>query len=394
MSEWREVELGSVAELTVGFVGTMAKHYVASGVPFLRSQNVLPHRIDLTDVRYIAASFHDVIRKSSLRSGDVVTVRTGNAGVTAVIPPELDGANCSDLVITRPGAALDARWLSYFMNSVAAHAIATELVGAVQQHFNVGAAKRILLALPPLPEQQAIAEVLGALDDKIAANSALAQSSERLAAATYDSITESWPRPAMSEVLDPILGGTPTRSRAEYWDDADHIWISARDITSASSRVVVDSVEKISATAVVVTKAKPLPRGSVILTARGTVGEVGRLARPASFNQSCYGFKPDVIPAGLLYFSILRATDRAKAVAHGSVFDTITKSTFDHLDVAWDPSAAPVAEDRIAPLLDAVTSSVEQNRTLAATRDALLPQLMTGKLRVRDAERIATEGGL
>ncbi len=245
-------------------------------------------------------------------------------------------------------------------------------------------------AHPSLPEQQAIAEVLGALDDKIAANTALAARAEELADLTYDSLARAWPRVPMSHVLEPVLGGTPARACAGYWDDGDQLWISARDITSAPSRVIVDTTEKITSVAVSETKARPLPVGSVILTARGTVGEVGRLARPASFNQSCYGFRPDALSPGLLYFSVLRATERAKAVAHGSVFDTITMATFDHLDLAWEPSRAADAESKIAPLLDAITAAVEENRTLAATRDALLPQLMSGKLRVRDAEAAAS----
>ncbi|WP_286216527.1 restriction endonuclease subunit S [Demequina sediminis] len=246
---------------------------------------------------------------------------------------------------------------------------------------------------PPLPEQQAIAEVLGALDDKIAANTALAATAERIASATYDAMTRTWPRVLMSTVLDPILGGTPARAREDYWAGGDQLWISARDITSAPSHVVVDTAEKITSAALAETKAKALPAGSVILTARGTVGEVGRLARPASFNQSCYGFRPDVLPPSLLYFAVLQATERAKAVAHGSVFDTITKATFDHLHLAWDEVQAPRAEVQIAPLLQVVATSIEENRTLAATRDALLPQLMSGKLRVRDAEAAASEAG-
>lgn len=393
MSEWREVALGQVAELTVGFVGTMARHYEIAGVPFLRSQNILSHRIDLTDVRFISPEFNERISKSELRPGDVVTVRTGTPGTTAVIPDSLPLSNCADLVITRPGPDVDARWLSYYMNSAATHSISSALVGAVQQHFNVGAAKKTRLALPPMSEQQAIAEVVGALDDKIAANTALAERAEDLAALTYDSIATSWPRVSMSTLLDPILGGTPARAREDYWVGGDRLWISARDITSAPGRVVLTTIEKITPAAVEGTKAKPLPAGSVILTARGTVGEVARLARPASFNQSCYGFRPDTLPPSLLYFSILRATERAKTVAHGSVFDTITKATFDHLDLAWDGTRATFAESKLAPLLDLVTASIAENGTLAATRDALLPQLMSGRLRVRDAEAVASEAG-
>jgi type I restriction enzyme S subunit len=253
---------------------------------------------------------------------------------------------------------------------------------------------RLSVPVPPLSTQHGIAEVLGALDDKIAANSVLARMAEQVASLTYDAIVGSWGRTSMSQVLEPVLGGTPPRAEYRYWNEGTEMWISARDITSAPMRVVADTVEKISGEAVAETRAKPLPPGSVILTARGTVGEVGRLARSASFNQSCYGFRPDVVPPSLLYFSVLQSCERAKSLAHGSVFDTITRATFDHLTIPWEPHSAGRAEAKLAPLLGVVTQAIQENRTLAATRDALLPQLMSGNLRVLDAEAAASAAGV
>ena len=166
----------------------------------------------------------------------------------------------------------------------------------------------------------------------------------------------------------------------------------ARDVTGAPFGVVVDTQDRITELATAQTKAMPLPIGSVILTARGTVGAGARLGTPSSLNQSCYGFAPGRLPAGALYFSVLRATERAKEFAHGSVFDTITMRTFDHLeigDMASDEWRA--IEAQIEPLLASITQVVMENQQLSATRDALLPQLMFGKLRVKDAERIAEE---
>lgn len=290
-----------------------------------------------------------------------------------------------------PKSRIDMRWAYYSLQLADINGLdsGSAIPSTTRESFGA-----IAVLVPPLPEQQAIAEVLGALDDKIAANTALAERAESLASLTYDAAVTAWPRVPMNTMLEPILGGTPPRARNDYWSDGDQLWISARDITSAPNRVVLDTAEKITLHAVSDTKAKALPTGSVILTARGTVGEVGRLARPASFNQSCYGFRPDSLPPGLLYFSILRATQRAKAVAHGSVFDTITKATFGHLDMAWDESRAALAEEAIAPILDVVSATASENRTLAATRDALLPQLMSGKLRVRDAEEMIAQAGV
>ena len=167
-SEWPMQTLESLAkEVTVGYVGPMADEYVENGVPFLRSLNIQPFRISTNDLKYVTAEFHQKIRKSALRPGDVAIVRTGKPGTCAVIPEWLVDANCSDLVIVRCGPSIRPQFLCYWVNSVASHHISSHLVGAVQQHFNVGAAKVMKVAVPSLREQNCIIGVLGSLDDRI-----------------------------------------------------------------------------------------------------------------------------------------------------------------------------------------------------------------------------------
>lgn len=181
-ASWRPVLLSEVAdEITVGHVGAMAKRYSAHGIPFLRSQNVRRLRLDLNGVKYIPDDFHQELRKSRLEAGDVVIVRTGDPGACAVIPPELGPANCADLVIIRPGRHLDSHFAAYFINEVGRHHVRSHLVGAVQQHFNVGAARTLPINLPPIGEQRAIAGALRALDNKIEQNRRLEQLLENVA---------------------------------------------------------------------------------------------------------------------------------------------------------------------------------------------------------------------
>lgn len=266
--------------------------------------------------------------------------------------------------------------------------------GSVQPMLNRNYIAGVPVVVPPLPEQQAIAEVLGALDDKIAANTKLARTAAALAQVLYDQGIVGVEMQPMSAALTPILGGTPARGSSEFWG-GNHWWASAKDITGASNAVILSTEETISAAAVAQTKAKPLPIGSVILTARGTVGAVARLSAPASFNQSCYGFTPDQAPPSILYFGILNAMQRAKAIAHGSVFDTITMKTFDHLDFPhFVEGRAEELDRKLRPMLDSVVAMVKENRALAELRDTLLPELMSGRLRVKDAEAAAAEAGL
>jgi len=153
---WKRAQLGEYCEkITVGHVGPMANRYVSEGTPFLRSQNVRPFRIDLTDVKYIDEGFTKELGKSELKPGDVAIVRTGYPGTCAVIPDELKLANCADLVIARTGPKLNPHFLALLLNSAYGKAlVAGASVGAAQKHFNVGAAKKAMFPFPPLSEQE------------------------------------------------------------------------------------------------------------------------------------------------------------------------------------------------------------------------------------------------
>ena len=157
---WETTHLSRFCEkITVGHVGPMAKRYAASGTPFLRSQNVRPFKIDLTDVKYIDEAFVNELKKSELRPGDVAIVRTGYPGTCAVVPDELEVANCADLVIARTGSKLNPHFLALLLNSrYGKKLVAGAAVGAAQKHFNVGAAKRAIFPFPPLETQERLVE--------------------------------------------------------------------------------------------------------------------------------------------------------------------------------------------------------------------------------------------
>lgn len=141
--------------VTVGHVGPMKDRYQGDGIPFLRSQNIRPFQIELDGVAFIDEAFDAELVKSRLTPGDVAVVRTGYPGTAAVIPPSLPVSNCADLVIVSPGPDLNPYYLAAFLNSnLGKRMIAGSLVGAAQKHFNVGAAKKVAIPLPPLAEQK------------------------------------------------------------------------------------------------------------------------------------------------------------------------------------------------------------------------------------------------
>jgi len=144
-------------EITVGHVGPMASEYIEDGIPFLRSLNVRENRFDPKNLKYVSEKFHKKLSKSHLSTRDIVVVRSGNVGISCVIPETMKEANCSDLVIARPVNGFLSEYGSLFINSILARdQINTMKVGIAQTHFNIGSMKKILIPLAPYDEQKRI----------------------------------------------------------------------------------------------------------------------------------------------------------------------------------------------------------------------------------------------
>ena len=154
--EWQFKPAENFCErIMVGVVTGATSFYATSGVPFIRSQNVRPNGINSDDMLYITGQFNRRQSKSILQAGDVVVVRTGYPGTAAVVPPELNGANCFSLVICRPKPVLDPHFLACYMNSPVGKAlIARTHFGSAQHNFNVAEMRRLLIPVPPLSEHR------------------------------------------------------------------------------------------------------------------------------------------------------------------------------------------------------------------------------------------------
>lgn len=149
------------SKTTVGIVVTPAKYYLDEGVPSLRSFNIASGLVDAREMAYISAEGNRVNAKSILRASDIVVVRTGKAGVAAIVPPEMDGANCIDLLIVRKSPQLDTKYLWYFLSSrAAAEQVALYSVGSIQAHYNTGTLANMQVTAPLVEEQRRIARYL------------------------------------------------------------------------------------------------------------------------------------------------------------------------------------------------------------------------------------------
>lgn len=145
----------------VGIAEAATHAYCDDGVPIIRSTNVRPNYLDTHDILRIEPWFAEKNRSKTLHAGDLVTVRTGYPGTTAVIPKELDGSQCFTLVMSTPKRSQYGAFFSYVLNSqLGMTYFEMEGWGTAQTNISVPIVQLVPVPRPPIEEQRAIVSYL------------------------------------------------------------------------------------------------------------------------------------------------------------------------------------------------------------------------------------------
>jgi type I restriction enzyme S subunit len=169
-TEWRICEYGDLLEeSSVGIVVKPSQYYDSAGtVPILRSKDISRDGIVDGEFEYMTKSSNEKNSNSELNEGDVITVRSGDPGLSCVVPSEYDGSNCADLLISTPGPELSPEYAAMWINSYAGRRqIDRFQAGLAQKHFNLGALRKLRIAVPPIEEQERIIQVEKQITDFI-----------------------------------------------------------------------------------------------------------------------------------------------------------------------------------------------------------------------------------
>lgn len=173
-------------------------------------------------------------------------------------------------------------------------------------------------------------------------------------------LPDGWEIKKLGDIIEIIGGGTPKTSNPNYWN-GEIPWISVKDFNSVT-RHVFFTEKSITSEGLLNSSTKILNKNDIIISARGTVGEVAQLGREMAFNQSCYGIKANKYACNdYIYYLLKCKVSELKLKSHGSVFDTITRATFDNLDI----NLPPIEEQReIAAILSSLDDKIELNQQI------------------------------
>lgn len=407
--------------------------YVEYGTPIITVEHLGENRILHSNLPHVSYFDKQRLSKYTLKEGDIVFSRVGSVDRRAYVHAEEEGWLFSGRCLrVRPDAnKICPKYLSWFMGlpSFKEH-IRQIAVGATMPSLNTTILSKVRIYYPPaIKEQQAIAAILGALDDKIELNRKMNKTLEEMAQAIFKSwfvdfdpvrykaagqqppglaahisklfpssfkdsamekIPVGWETGQVKTLGKVICGKTPPTAQPDnYGKDIPFV-----TIPDMHGKVFVVSTAKYLSNAGAQSQEnKYLPPYSICVSCIATPGLVSLTSELSQTNQQINSVIPQIPESSLHAYYVLKSLGQQirSHGAGGSVLLNLNKGQFENLSVIIPPMEVRKAfQILVKPIFDKILLNQKQEITLAQIRDTLLPQLVSGKLRVPDAERIAS----
>lgn len=397
-----DTTLGLICEQGGGAISTgpfgsqlHASDYSLAGTPVVMPQDIGDNRISEDNIARVSEHHVERLRRHRLYAGDIVYSRRGDVERRALIREENHGWLCGTgclRVSFGPNPVASAEFVSYQLGLQATRKwIVRHAVGATMLNLNTSILSNVPLRVPAIATQRAIAAVLGALDDKIAANGRLASTVENLADSVFArAVADIEMGPRTFEELASIQGGgTPSTKVEGYWNGEIN-WATPTDITNLNAPYLETTGRSITSDGLKACSSALHPVGSILMTSRATIGAFAIAQAPTAVNQGFIvvnAHEPD--HQWWMFHEMRSRVPEFLSHANGATFLELSRGKFKKFLVRLpDEAAVKEFSSAVAPLHERARAASIESTQLAKARDVLLPLLMSGKLRVDYAERI------
>ena len=435
--DWGLVRLEDVCEkIGSGATPRGGKEVYLSDGPcaLIRSQNVHNDCFRHDGLVFISDKQAAELDNVQVHADDVLLNITGDSVARAcqVAPNVLPARVSQHVAIVRPDPIkLSPQFLRYFLvcPEVQTMLLSWAGSGGTRNALTKGMIESFDVRAPKdVNEQRAIAQILGTLDDKIDLNRRMNETLEAMARALFKSwfvdfdpvrakmegrdpdlpqpladlfpgrlvdselgeIPEGWEVSEIGKEVDAVGGATPSTNEPAYWDEGKHHWATPKDLSKLSSPVLLETDRKITDAGVKKIGSGLLPAGAVLLSSRAPIGYLAIAEVPTAVNQ---GFIAMVckkrLPNVYVLFWCSENIDHIKDISGGSTFAEVSKKAFRPVTVIV-PSEEILAvyEDLVRPIYARIVANAKASASLSQTRDLLLPKLISGKIRIREVEKV------
>ncbi len=360
----------------------------------------------------------------------VVCRGVGGTGDIKLSPEKCSITNLS--IVISPDEKIDKKYLYWLLRNSDTYSLRT---GSAQPQITIADLERFSVEYHgSILHQKAIAHILGTLDERVELNKKTNETLEEIAKALFKSwfidfdpvrakaegrstglpheinelfpdsfenselgeIPRGWTVSEIGNVVECLGGGTPSTKETAFWENGTNFWATPKDLSSLAEPFLLDTAKKITIAGVRKISSGVLPIGTVLLSSRAPVGYVAVARVPVSVNQGFIALKPSgTVSTEYLLNWTLANVQQFKDRASGTTFAEISKKSFRPI-----PILIPKEEvlrnftSQTSSIYERVVSSMKETAILISLRNALLPKLISGDLRVPDAEKMLEEVGL
>lgn len=403
---------------------------VTDGPYLARSQDIRTGSFKINEASRVSEDTYRVrTAQAEPTYGDLLFSREGTYfGIAAEVPKNIRVCLGQRMVLIRPDPdQLDHRFLKYWLDSssVAAHVYGYR-DGTVAERLNLPTIRALPVPLAPMPEQRAIGNLLGTLDEKIELNRAMNETLEAVARTIFKSwfvdfdpvrakvegrwrrgeplpgfpadlydllpdsfgdspvgkIPKTWTVRPIGDCVRVFGGSTPRTEELSYWQGGAHRFATPKDLSQIKGPILLTTERRLTDVGLAQVGSGLLPTGTVLLSSRAPIGYAAIADLPVAINQGIAAMVCDAdVPNYYAYFWVRENLDTIISYANGSTFLEISKGNFRKIDALRpSPAVLKAFRDLVAPFFDQIRNNLRQELTLAAIRDALLPKLISGEV--------------
>jgi type I restriction enzyme S subunit len=374
--------------IMVGIVIRPSQYYTRDGVPALRSANIREDGINDIDLVFISEESNQLLAKSQVREGDVLTVRTGYPGTSAVAEAKHSGSNCIDILITRPSSRILPQWLCLWINSpFGKEQVLRNQGGLAQKHFNVSDMRNLVVALPQPKEQREISRAMCDVDVLINSLEELIEKKRNIKQAAMQELLTGkrrlpgfegeWEVKRLGEICEIGIGRTPSRLDERMWGQG-HPWLSIADL---QRKVVSESKEQVTETAAALMTI--VSKGTLLMSFKLSIGRLCFAGCDLFTNEAICSFNRLTANADYLYYALGR-TDFSLYGKQAVKGYTLNKESLNLVEVKLPSQDEQIAIATVLSDMDTELAALKASRGKArALKQAMMQELLTGRIRLR-----------